>query len=716
MKTKRKIINILVALSFLATLVLPMATPAFAASDNYASVPKVQNDTDDVTLGTLTIREDEESDGRFLVDDIITVNLPDGVEYSELPNAAADYIGTDDANLTVALVAYSEGSLSFKVTAVDGDADENRVYVYYGKDKDGNTVDSTVDIDSDVTGDIKVEIDAAGTGITSEFVTVGRVVEGNTTTTVSSVKTLPIDGTGNIGTIKIAENAAGVLKANTDFIELVLPNDYEWVVDAGDIAAVGVKAQLEGLNASKDTLRIKVTDVSAGQAGFITVAGAQIATPDDADEGEIEMSVEGNEVTEEDIIVAKAGDFGFTVSVDGDVETIVAGKDDQDIASIVIDDTVADSWVQGRTVKLTLPSWAEWEDVTTDGPLASKSVNEDADELKYTVGSSDGKAELENMTVNIDADAPAGDLVVTISGSQGIEDELVVANIVAPFTVTADTPDVVIGVQDQKLGDITLTESEDGAIEDGTWVVFEAPNGMTFAETPDVEVTDGDIDIDDEDTDDEYFAFRVTGESAKTASTIKISNVTFDVDRTIPVGDVKFDVYMVDEDFDDAKSGLEIDDVNDIADNDEELEEVTNVAVGKVITSAPGEVSNVANFVIGQTTFTLNGVEQTMDVAPYLKSDRTYLPVRFVANACGVADDNIMWNQAEQSVVMIKGDRVVKLVIGSNTMLINGVPFVMDVAPELVDPGRTMLPVRWVAQALSCEVLWDAATQTVTVQ
>jgi hypothetical protein len=105
----------------------------------------------------------------------------------------------------------------------------------------------------------------------------------------------------------------------------------------------------------------------------------------------------------------------------------------------------------------------------------------------------------------------------------------------------------------------------------------------------------------------------------------------------------------------------------------------------------------------------------TADVAPYLKNDRTYLPVRYVATALGVADANIMWNEAEQSVVIIKGDRVVKLVIGSSTMMINGVPFTMDVAPEIVDPGRTMLPLRWVAQALGADVQWDAATQTVTI-
>ncbi|MCL6557916.1 MAG: hypothetical protein K6U74_03760, partial [Firmicutes bacterium] len=533
MRKSRKLIAILATLALLATLLVPMVGPASAATDNYAiSVPKVQNDRDDVVLGTLVIKEDEDTDGIFRVGDVITINLPEGVEYATVPTSLNEYVyaNTSDSGLTLEFLAGAENYISFRVSAADNDAND-KIYVYFGEpfDRDGDgdlePRASVVDIDSDVTGDIRVEVDAAGTSISSGLVTVARVVEGDTTTTISSIETLPIDGVGDIGAIKISENAAGVLEASaTDFIELVLPNDYEWVVDASDITAVGVAARYESGN-NTDTLRIRVTGESTTQPGFITISGAQIRTPDDADEGEIEVTVKGNEVTEQDIVVAKVGDFGFKLSVDGDVETIVAGKDDQEIPTIVIDDKVAGSWILGRTVKLELPSWAEWQDITNEDPLGDGSVNSDRDELKYTVTGTSGKAELSNMTVNIDADAPEGDLVVKISGSAGVEGELVVAKIVPPFKVTADKPEITVGVQNQKVGDITLTETVDGAIEEGKWVVFEAPAGLTFAETPDVEVTEGDIDIDEEGVDDGYFAFQVTGESGKSASTIKISNI-----------------------------------------------------------------------------------------------------------------------------------------------------------------------------------------------
>ncbi|MEE0509970.1 MAG: stalk domain-containing protein [Peptococcaceae bacterium] len=53
-----------------------------------------------------------------------------------------------------------------------------------------------------------------------------------------------------------------------------------------------------------------------------------------------------------------------------------------------------------------------------------------------------------------------------------------------------------------------------------------------------------------------------------------------------------------------------------------------------VVTIVDGDTTVVMN--IGETTYTVNGEEQTMDVAPVIGSgDRTYVPVRFVAEALG---------------------------------------------------------------------------------
>jgi len=48
-------------------------------------------------------------------------------------------------------------------------------------------------------------------------------------------------------------------------------------------------------------------------------------------------------------------------------------------------------------------------------------------------------------------------------------------------------------------------------------------------------------------------------------------------------------------------------------------------------------------------------------------------------------------------------------------MTVNQAPVQMDVAPEIKD-GRTMLPARWVAEALGAEVDWDENTKQAIIK
>jgi hypothetical protein len=124
--------------------------------------------------------------------------------------------------------------------------------------------------------------------------------------------------------------------------------------------------------------------------------------------------------------------------------------------------------------------------------------------------------------------------------------------------------------------------------------------------------------------------------------------------------------------------------------------------------------SGAAVFKIGQTSFTVNGAVYNIDVAPYIKDSRAFLPLRYMANALGVQNSNILYDPASRKVTIIRGSTTVQLTIGSATMLINGAGIMMDAVPE-INAGRTCLPVVWLAQALSANITWDATAQTVTI-
>ena len=105
-------------------------------------------------------------------------------------------------------------------------------------------------------------------------------------------------------------------------------------------------------------------------------------------------------------------------------------------------------------------------------------------------------------------------------------------------------------------------------------------------------------------------------------------------------------------------------------------------------------------------------------MAPYIdQNGRTQVPVRYLGD---VLNMSALWQPANQSVLLTRNDRntLVSLTIGSDkldiTDLVNS-EVTMDTTPVIVPPGRTMLPARFVAQAVGYQVSWNAANQTVTV-
>lgn len=135
------------------------------------------------------------------------------------------------------------------------------------------------------------------------------------------------------------------------------------------------------------------------------------------------------------------------------------------------------------------------------------------------------------------------------------------------------------------------------------------------------------------------------------------------------------------------------------------------ILFSNMMSFAAGEA---AVFVIDSKTYQSDGISYTMDAAPFIKESRTLVPVRYLANALGVSDENIKWDETKQEVTLIKESTTIILTIGQSTVQINGQNVPMDVAP-LIKEARTYLPALYVANALNYDVEWVATTRTVLV-
>ena len=98
-------------------------------------------------------------------------------------------------------------------------------------------------------------------------------------------------------------------------------------------------------------------------------------------------------------------------------------------------------------------------------------------------------------------------------------------------------------------------------------------------------------------------------------------------------------------------------------------------------------------------------------VAPQRIGGRVLIPLRAVVEALGA---EVKWNAATQTVTGRKGEREFSLPIGSRTASVNGSSVNLDVPAQMFS-GTTMVPLRFVAEALGAEVEWNAAAQQVVI-
>ncbi len=109
---------------------------------------------------------------------------------------------------------------------------------------------------------------------------------------------------------------------------------------------------------------------------------------------------------------------------------------------------------------------------------------------------------------------------------------------------------------------------------------------------------------------------------------------------------------------------------------------------------------------IGQKKAKVNGEEKEIMVAPYIKQGRTYLPIRFITEALGI--DDIRW-EAESKMITIKQEnKILGIDVRNNTISINEhLAYVMDTSIETSESGYTMVPIRYIVQALGAIVDWN---------
>ena len=135
---------------------------------------------------------------------------------------------------------------------------------------------------------------------------------------------------------------------------------------------------------------------------------------------------------------------------------------------------------------------------------------------------------------------------------------------------------------------------------------------------------------------------------------------------------------------------------------DEDQKEVVRYYTGtQIFAVGKDSVGQVVVMSIGSNEIIINDAKGTIDAAPMIQNDRTYVPFRALAEAFGA---EVAYDEATQAVTAELNGVTVVMTIGSATYTVNGAEKTMDVAP-FITGSRTMIPVRFAAEAFGIKVI-----------
>lgn len=100
------------------------------------------------------------------------------------------------------------------------------------------------------------------------------------------------------------------------------------------------------------------------------------------------------------------------------------------------------------------------------------------------------------------------------------------------------------------------------------------------------------------------------------------------------------------------------------------------------------------------------------NVTPEIENGRTLVPLRAVVEALGADVD---WDEDTQTITLSYEDDEIVMTVGEKTAYVNGEEVSLEVSPRIRD-GRTLVPVRFIAETFGLTVEWDAESETIIIE
>ena len=680
-----------------------------------------------------------------------------------------EHAGLGDADVTITLPSIANKTDVDEVTlTVSGKVARGAVLAVgldsvMDKITKGKTATVTVDSD-DVTitnGDDLVYASVEGKGIKASVKDTVDIA----TEEIAELKEIKVEPT-------VGDNFGAVV-ADKDKAELTLrlPSGYEFAKkDTTDSLKVNGIAKGSVAEIEDDEITIKASDLDLNTDTWkITGLWVEADTAKAGATGTVKIALTGSDSVSVEAI--KVVDYGVVMSVDedADVPVIYSGvdadntgiTDDSDHVSldVTVEETFVGAFDEKKDLTFTLPDGvyvAGKDGVDSDG---TDFLSEDQFKAAYDEGdrnsfvfkkrtmeeSTDDKYET-NFTLTLVADPNfEGDVVLKMEGDGVETQEVTIAKFVKPFTVEAQQNDMQIDYRNTEIPtSVVIKEAEAGLWDKDTDFKL-ALDKIEFDDDAKVTVDDkSGMEIKTVKTKGGAVSFEVDSKSDDEPAAITVSGLTLYMDRNLPAGAYDLEVASVKmlgidvltSDYDEDKdveivakdAGLlrqevyakETNGDDTIADvNDDFVSYTAKAGFVNIVTAGREDTDSFTTKVVvpvGEKYVISGETKQEIPVPAYINADGyTMLPLRAVAKALGINENNVLWDQATRTATVMYGSKIISMTYGQKVVYVNAAPIPASTSVEIKE-NRMFLGLRDLGYALGVtDITWDAATKTATL-
>ena len=128
--------------------------------------------------------------------------------------------------------------------------------------------------------------------------------------------------------------------------------------------------------------------------------------------------------------------------------------------------------------------------------------------------------------------------------------------------------------------------------------------------------------------------------------------------------------------------------------------------------AAAGEHGQQISLTIGRGEARVDNQWVRLDTPPVIDNGRTLVPLRFIGEALGAV---VNWEGTKKEITIIQGQVNAKLQVGKTTAEINGKTQTLDAPPKIMK-DRTLVPLRFISEALGYQVDYQATTKAINIK